>query len=762
MNAWPAAALGALLTVAPSASAQTQWPTEGIPRPLPAREVQFPPYELQTLPNGLQVVAVLHHEQPAVSMRMIVRAGSALDPKDKLGLASLAASLLTQGTSTQSANEMNEAIDFIGGAMGTGAGTDFSFLNVVVMKDSFDAGLKMLSDMARRPAFDPAEIDRQRQQVLSSLQVSFEDPEFVADAVFDRLVYGFHPYGLPQTGTPTTMAAINRGDLVDFHRRHFVPNNAILAIVGDLTAEEAFAAVTRAFGDWERKDVASETLISPPDPTRRVIVVDKPDAVQTEVRVGHLGVRRNHQDYMALNLALRILGGEGANRLHHVLRTERGLTYGAKADMDTLRESGDFEASTNTRSEATIEVLRLMVDQFWRMQREPVRERELADAKAYLTGSFPLTIEIPDAIATQVLNVLLFGLPLEELQSFRERVNAVTVDDIQRVSRAYLKPDRLSVVLVGNASTFASQLKGIGFGTFETVGMQSLDLTAANFRRSTRTGAALRRGAALADPASRRDQRIAYRPLSDASINADALEAQQTRESKPLAISPEEGAAATALLEKIVAAKGGLERLRALKNIKAVTRAEMRGTTDAVSSETVTYLEYPSRVRIETTMSNVSVVQAFDGSKAWVKDPNGVHDVPDQLVRELESGLKRDTVAILLAASDGTLRARALPDIKDEGGRRHRALEVSGPSLEPMVLYVDPDTYLIAKQAYVAGGVGAPLVEEVFGNYKTVDGVQIAFTATVRRGGRPMLVRRITEIVLNGPLDPNLFKRPAS
>jgi len=179
-----------------------------------------------------------------------------------------------------------------------------------------------------------------------------------------------------------------------------------------------------------------------------LLVVNKPDAVQTEVRAGHIGIKRNHQDYMALNMTLRILGGEGANRLHQVLRSERGLTYGAKADMDTLLESGDFEASTNTRSEATGEVLRLIVDEFWRIKRERVGERELSDAKAYLTGSFPLTIETPDAIATQVLNVLFYGLPVEQLQSFRDMVNAVKTDDIERVAKYYLQPDRLSIVLV--------------------------------------------------------------------------------------------------------------------------------------------------------------------------------------------------------------------------------------------------------------------------------------------------------------------------
>jgi zinc protease len=370
------------VSVAVRAGAQTrEWPTETPPRPLAARDSKFPPYELQTLSNGLQVVAVLHHEQPAVTMRLLIRAGTSSDPKGKLGLAHLAASLLDQGTKTKSAQEMNDAIDFIGGAMGAGAATDLTFCNMVVMKDSFEKGMRMLSELAREPGFAPAEIERQRQQMVSGLTVSLEDPEYIANSVFDRLVYGFHPYGMPNTGTPESLGSLTRDDLAAFHKRYFAPNNAILAIVGDVTADEAFATAKKVFGDWEKKDLPAEKFIEPPDPTRRVIVVNKPDSVQTEVRVGHLGIPRTHPDYMAVNLAIRILGGEGSNRLHQVLRTERGLTYGAQANMDTLKDTGDFEAETNTRSEATGEVLKVIVDEFWRIQRERVSERAPESAR---------------------------------------------------------------------------------------------------------------------------------------------------------------------------------------------------------------------------------------------------------------------------------------------------------------------------------------------------------------------------------------------
>lgn len=476
------AALAALLPTVASAQV-ANWPSERPPRPLPAPDVKFPPYEIRTFPNGLRVVVVQHHEQPVVNLRMLVQAGAALDPEGKQGVAVLAAALMDQGTTTRSAAEIADTIDSIGGGLGAGAGSDLSFAQVLVMKDSLDLGFNMLADVIRHPAFSPEELERQRQQALSGMQVSYEDPDYVAGLVFDRLVYGFHPYGLPNNGTPASLKAITPADLSAFHEAWFVPNNAILAVVGDVTADEAFAGVERVFGDWERRALPDRTVSSPPAPTRRVVVVNKPDAVQTELRVGHLGLSRKDPDFLAFDLAMKILGGEGANRLHRVLRSERGLTYGASAEIEAFLQAGDFAAETDTRSSATGEVLKLIVDEIARLQRERVSERELADAQAYLAGNFPLTIETPDAIAAQVLNVLFYGLPLEELETYRERVNAITPDDIQRVARLYLKPDRLSVVLVGNARAFTRQLAAAGFPKFEQIDLPDLDLTSVSFQR---------------------------------------------------------------------------------------------------------------------------------------------------------------------------------------------------------------------------------------------------------------------------------------
>jgi zinc protease len=479
-------ALGLTLAAPPAGAQLATWPSEAPPRPLTPHEFKFPPYEIRTLSNGLQVVAVLHHEQPAVTMRLLTRAGAAQDPQGKRGIAELVSHLLDQGTATKSSQQIAEQIDFIGGALGTGSGTDLTYVNAVVMKDSFSLAMDLVADIVRSPAFAPEEIERQRERAISSLKVSDEDPDYIASVLFDRLVYGFHPYGMPGSGTPETLATITQDDLRAFHRQYFVPNNMLLAIVGDVTSEEAFAQAERAFGKWPRGDVPTWKPIDPPEPTRRVVIVDKPDAVQTEIRVGQLAIPRKHPEYLTWDLTVKILGGEGANRLHRVLRSERGLTYGAEADTQAMKQAGDFVASTNTRTETTGEVLRLTVEEFSKLQRQRVSERELSDAQAYLAGSFPLTIETPNDIATIVMNAVFYELPLEEIGTFRERVLAITPDDIQRVARQYIKPDRLSIVLVGNAKAFVPQLRSVGFTEFDVIPIAQLDLMSATLKRETR------------------------------------------------------------------------------------------------------------------------------------------------------------------------------------------------------------------------------------------------------------------------------------
>ena len=716
--------LAVLLLVAPVSAQVANWPSERPPRPLPAKEVKFPTYAFKTLPNGLQVIAVSHHEQPAVSLRLIIRAGAAHDPPKKPGTASLAASLLDQGTTGKSAEQIANAIDSIGGAMAVGAASDLTFINAAVMKNSFEVGMQLVSEVARMPAFAPEEIERQQQQMLSAMKVSYEDPDYIAGTVFDRLVYGFHPYGKPDSGTPASLTSLTRADLVAFHKRWFGANNAVLAIVGDVTPDQAFAVAEKTFGNWGKAEVGATTLGDVPPPTRRVVVVDRPGAVQTEIRVGNIGLPRKHKDFLALDIALKILGGEGGNRLYRVLRSERGLTYGAEADIHALRDTGDIVASTDTKSETTGETLRLILDEIWRLQRERVHPRELAGAQDYLTGSFPLTIETPSAIALQVLNAVFYGLDLEEVQNYRERVNAITPDDIQRVARQYLHPDRLSIVLVGDASVFAKDLKGVGFDEFERIPLAQLDLDSPDFRR--RPGAPA--------PAPR---------LVPAAYVV------------PQAATPDP---ARALIDRAVRAKGGAAVLRGLKTVKATSETIFTTPEGEKRDNTVTYVRYTGQFRVDAMGPDGLVIQTFDNGTAWMRHEGAVREMPPPIVAALQASVQRDTVSLLLALHDAKITGRRVADVTIEG-TACPALEVELVPAGKLTLIFDPKTDLLVSQRY-GGSPGNPRTVETFSDYRDVQGLKVAHRMRVQVEGQPPIERTNHTVDFNVAVAPSLFQKP--
>jgi len=765
------------------------WPAEQPPRPLAAHEVTFPPYEIRSLPNGMRVVAVLHHEQPAVSIRLLVGAGSAQDPKGKGGVANLMASLLDQGTTTRTAQQVADQIDFIGGDLGTGAATDLSFVNAIVMKDSFQTGMDLVADIARNPSFAPDEIARQKDQILSSLRVNSDDPGYIADVVFDRLVYGFHPYGLPGSGTEESLTSLTREDLQAFHRQYFVPNNMILAIVGDVTSDEAFAAAQRVFGGWARGDLPPATPVEPPPSSRRIVVVDKPGTVQTSIRVGQLAIPRKHADYLTWDLTVKILGGEGANRLHQVLRSQYGLTYGAEANAEARKNAGDFVAETDTRTDTTGQALRLMIDEFSRLARERVGERELSDAQAYLAGSFPLTIETPDQIATQVLNVLFYDLPIAEIGTFRERVLAVSPDDIQRVARQYVRPDRLSIVLVGNARAFASQLIEMGLGGYEVIPVDQLDLMSPNLKRErqqpTRRGAigtpSAPRGAAAnsqlptsnfhAHPNSRQraawqlgvgELGVAYsqgqanpRP---AAPNAPGGQAAPGGPGAPPSASAP--SAVNDLVQRVVQAKGGVEALKAIRTVVVDADMSVMTARGPTIIPTKTYVVYPDKFRVDATFAGQQSVQAYNAGTAWVRDPAGVSAAPPAMRNDFAATVRRDTFPLLIAAAEGKVTVRQLAE-EGAGGATFKVLEFSGQGLDPVKVYIDRD-YRIARQTYTTPGPdGRPSqAEEVFSDYRKVNGIEVPFKATVMRDGRQILERTLKAVTFNTAVDPMLFQQP--
>jgi hypothetical protein len=508
--------------------------------------------------------------------------------------------------------------------------------------------------------------------------------------------------------------------------------------------------------------VAPPKPIDPPPPTRRIVVVDKPDAVQTEIRVGMLAIPRKHPDYLAFDLAVKVLGGEGANRLHNVLRSERGLTYGASADTEARKEAGDFVAETDTRTETTGEVLRLMVDEFSRLQRERPFERELSGAQAYLAGSFPLTIETPNDIATEVLNVLFYDLPVEEIGTFPRRVQAVTPDDILRVARQYVRPDRLSIVLVGNASGFVSQLKQVGFSDFEVIPIEELDLMSATLRREQRRASFGSFGSFEPFGSFRSFKPFSYAAPGAASARRanDPSGSNENDSNDPNDQVVANDPNAMTFLKRVVDAKGGIAALKKVTSVVAEADTAFQLEQGTLASTTRTYVSYPDKFRVDAKVKGVDVVQVYDSGSAWVQDPAGVHEAPVPMREDFGNSVRRDTIPMLIAAAEGKYSVKVLPE-EGRDGRVLRVLEISGPELQPVRLYVDAQG-LIARQAFSAPGPdGKPVeVEEVFSDYRKVDGIMVPYKAELVRQGRTILTRTLRSVTMNAPVDTALFTRP--
>jgi zinc protease len=429
-----------------------------------AQEIKLPPIERITLDNGLKVIVIEHHELPVVAFRLVFKTGSAYDPPDKAGLADLTAGLLRKGTRTRTATQIAEEIDFVGGSLGAGSSRDATYATCQVLKKHFDVGLDLLSDIVLDPTFKEDEIERLRKQTLAGIKQQKDDPDAVADEKFREFLFGDYPYGQPSEGTETSVAALSRDDIVNFHKNYYVPNNAILAVVGDVKSVEAINKVKEKFSRWKGAEVATPSYAAPPDiKGYQILLVDKPDLTQTYIRVGHLGVERSNPDYFALKVMNYILGGGGfSSRMMDEIRSNRGLTYGIYCSFDFNKLKGAYTVDTFTQNDSTAAAIKAIIEQIGKIRSEGATDKELEDTKSFYTGYFPLQFETPDQIATQILDVELYDLGEDYIKDYRKNINAVSKADIQRVAQKYLDPKNLKLVVVSKAEDVKASLEPLG------------------------------------------------------------------------------------------------------------------------------------------------------------------------------------------------------------------------------------------------------------------------------------------------------------
>jgi predicted Zn-dependent peptidase len=693
----------------PAASPKATPPKATPPPPGPAKEVRFPPFEQKTLGNGLRVVVIEQHEQPLVSLHLVLKAGRAFEPAGKAGVSGATAALLTKGTATRSAQQIAEAIDFVGGNVNATNGLESGFADAEVTADQIDLGFDLLSDILLHPTFPQDELDRWRRQALSGLQIQQQDAGYLAGNAMTRVLYGDHPYGSPGDGTPESLKSLTRDDLVAFHQRRYVPNDAILAIVGDVKPADAIARAEKAFGGWKTGEAAKLPAVeTAPRKGHRIVVIDKPDAVQTEIRLGQVALAFRDPDLFTERVYNSVLGGTSTSRLFDEVRRKRGLSYGAGSYFLEPTQPGWLEASTSTKTESTLEALEVSLDVIRGLQKDPVPADELRAAKTYITGAFPLEIETADGIAGKVLEAMKAGYGREFLETYNERISKVGAADVQRFARERVHPDDMAIVLAGNASAFSEALKK-KYGDFETIPAAEVDFLRADLRKPKATVAA----------ASGADQAKALEMLRKAqeALGGKAFVEQRSQISRGSGTLTPPGAPQPVPIPSIV-----------------------------------NYRVLPDKERTEIQLPMGSMVQAFDGTTGWSSLGPQVQDTTAQSKDEQNYGLD-----VLRRAGQQGYTARPLPDA-DVAGKPVHVVEIADAAGHATRFFLDPQTNLVTKIAFETGG---QTTEAVYTDYREVSGIKIPYQTNVSQNGQPFVQFKYSEVQVNAQVDEGLFKKPA-
>lgn len=420
------------------------------PPPEKMKKLSFPKFKEFSIKNGLEAVVVEHHEQPIVSISFVVKSGSVLDGQEKSSLANYVAALLNKGTKNKNSDELAEWIESVGGSFNAFAGNDFTSVDVTVLSEYLDTAYEFLADIILNPTFPEDELEEERKRAKTELEFELSSPDAMADRHFYTVVYGHHPYAIQPT--VESVEAVTRDDVVAFHKKNYVANNAIVFVVGDVKQKQVKNDLEKYFGSWKEGSPDAVEFPEPPERTaKKISLYHRPGSVQTNLFVGHLGLTPKNPDWAKITVANRILGGGATGRLFMNLREDKGWTYGAYSQFSRPVDVGYFRATANVRTEVTDSALTEMLGEFDRMCNEPVPEEDLKNAKSYLIGNFPTTIETPDQIATQIARVKLLGLGKEHLEGYRKEIAKVEVPDVQYAMQTYLHPDRLAMVLVGDA-----------------------------------------------------------------------------------------------------------------------------------------------------------------------------------------------------------------------------------------------------------------------------------------------------------------------
>jgi len=677
------------------------------------RALQVPEVERLALANGLEVRLMREGSLPRVHLRLWLPAGTDQEPRERRSLAGFAARMLTRGTRTRSAERIAETIDQVGGRLVASADEDGTLVSCEALSKDLATCLELLPDVALRPTFPEAELGRVRDELLAGIKQRRDMPKALTGDHFANLLWGEdHVRGWPET--PATVGAVTREDLVAWHAARFRPMGAILFVAGDFEPAALRPRLEGAFGAWPRGSAPPPAVY--PEPVLQGLslrLVDKPDQAQTQIMLGHLGLQSAAPDFLATTLFNYTLGaGRFSSRLMKVVRAEGGKSYHASSRFEAGRERGAFWAYTFTSNAQAVHTLKLVLDELDRMRREGPTPAELEDARSHLAGNHPLRFESPFALADALLDAELEGLDEAWVRDFPLRVSAVALEEVRAAAARRLDPARVAVVLLGKAVEVEPLLAAAGY-TWEKVGyLEPI---------SARERAALK--ASLAEP------------LDPARVEAGRR-----------------------LLDEALLAKGGKDRLLAVRDIQLKGAGKLSAQGQTFELQVTGYFGVPDRKRLDLGLPMGTITTVVTPEAAWGGMGAMTKDAPPEVVAKERAQMWRHKDLVLLRHLEPGVVVVAREPV-EQGGVRYDVVELRRPdgSMRTAV-WLEPATRMLARLVYDQDGEEA---EEIYSDYRPVGGLQMAF-AQKQSGPSGQVELTLSEIKVNAGLPAGVFDRPAA
>ena len=436
------------------------------PQPGPLREYRFPSFERHSLANGVRIIVAPVRKLPVVTVLAVVDAGASMDPHGQEGLAQLTAEALREGTKMRDGIEILEGFEKLGSSLEAGADWDSAVVSLTVLSEQLPKGLSLLAEVLTSPSFPEHEVERLKAEKLAERLQILSEPRGLADESFSRFLYSENSrYSEPMSGSSASISRITRADIVNFFHSRYMPDAITMIVVGDASVEEAVELISANLGDQRGEKAASMMVVGQEARNHRAVdIVAKLDAAQAELRVGHVGMSRLDPDYFSVVVMNAVLGGLFSSRINLNLREQHGYTYGASSYYDWRRIPGPFVIATAVQSEVAGEAISETLKEIDGMRSREIPDDELSLATSYLDGVFPIRYETTSAIGSALANLVVFDLPDDFYDTYRQNIRAVTPANVLNAARAHVLPEKLQIVVVGDPALVREPVEKLNFG----------------------------------------------------------------------------------------------------------------------------------------------------------------------------------------------------------------------------------------------------------------------------------------------------------